>query len=266
MRRSLGGRERADHDAADDDHGHQQNHPGAAHLLLDAGARRRLTRERISAALGDDVDHRHQADREQDAGHHAGHEQSGDRYRAAGHVGVDDHGVGRWDDGAENGGRRGDDRGRKGDAVDLRQLAYQQRAQCARIGNRRARDCRQAGAGQYRDLRQAAGDAANEGIGELDHALGKSATQHELPRHHEQRNGHQRECIDGMHHALRQHVQIDAAEWHGHQRAEPEGKRKRHAEQADQKKGDCYRDAHSVGTGALAGTPSMVSRSKCSRE
>jgi hypothetical protein len=197
---------------------------------------------------------RHHAEREQDARHDAGEEKPRDRDRAARHVGIDDHRVRGGDDRPEIGGRR-DDRGREADPVDLRELAHEDRRERARVGDRRARDRRHAGAGEHRDLREPAGDAADEGVGELDQPLSQATADHQLAGKHEERDRHQREGVDRVHHALRQHVEIDAAHGERDERREAEREGERHPEQRDDEEARKDGRAHSAASSCRSGCP-----------
>ena len=199
--RALGGAENAGDDAADDHDDQGQGGDGLQGGLAQVGPAEFAGGAFIALLAGDDDGHHHAAQRPDDAGQVAGHEQRGHRGAARGQ-GVSDQCVGRGDQQA-GGGRSAVGGGAQGFVIALLLLAFQHhRADGGSRGRSRTGNGAEQRIGAHVGHQQGAGQLAQNRHDEIDQPLGDAALVHQVARQDEERDGRQAEFAHAHENAL----------------------------------------------------------------
>ena len=147
-------------------------------------------------------DDRHLGEAEQDARDQSGEEQRAER--GAGHRRVQDHRRGRRDHRPDAGGGRGDRRREVGGIAGLLHRRDDDRAGAGEVRGRRADHAAEEHRGDDVDLREPGAHRPDQGVREVEQALGDAARVHQPAGEHEQRQGEQDEAAHAGDHHLRQ--------------------------------------------------------------
>ena len=180
-------------------------------------------------------------------GAEASGKQVGDGHATAGGHSVVDHGQRRRDDNTDATGHREQSSGECLGIAGLFHLRNHNTTDGCHSGGTGAGDGCEQHTGQHGYHGQATGEAAQQGVAEIDQAPGDAAALHQVAGYHEQRNGQQREGIHGGKHPLG-----DNQHWGGRAAQEDAGKAGQHQHDPNGEthnsrdgKGDKQRSCHS---------------------
>ena len=256
--RGFGDRAEPAQDAAEDDHRHEQRRDRGQERAQ-GESESGLAVHGKSAPPGEIETHRQQRTRQQQAGNDAGDEQR-DHRDVVEHGRVHHHDDARRNDRPEDR-CAGGDRGRVG-----RRIAFllhgrdQQLADRDGIGDRRAGQPGEEQAAGDVDVAQCAAHAAEQGVVEVDQALGQARLVHQLGGEDEVRDRHEQEAAHAREHPVGDDLEeLDPAD----RRRTREAREQHH--QADGRADQQYDDEHRQGGGHQSRSASGFSGSSRSR-